>query len=342
MPAIISYGSGVLNSTVYGEHQYALAALIEERTEQFEQKSQIKSIFKMKTSNRYIERYASLTSGEGFAPVGEGGEYVDDDFEEGYDKTINTETWKDQFVVTEEAIEDQQIDEIQKQAKKFTFLYDRTRETFAAAMLAGGLAGYCDFGRVTKKKRFNCTGADGLAYFHTAHTSKTGKTGTQCNLWANAFSPDALSLAQEAGHNITDDNGNLLCINYNTIVIGTDSDLWKAVITTVASDLDPETGNNAINVHAGLWNIIRWPYLDMYTGSRSAWFLCDSEANDTFDGALFIDRKPLTVRSIIEGNDNNVWKGRARFNAGFVDWRPWMLSYVTSGGTDITTKPWAA
>jgi hypothetical protein len=340
MGAIISYGAGVLDS-LFGESQYAIAAMIEQRAEEFEQASMIKNIFKMKTSKRYAERYTSLTSGEGFAPVGEGGEYVDDDFEEGYDKVITTETWKDQFTVTEEAIEDDQMDEIEKKAKSFTLLYDRARETFAAHILWGGVAGSITHGRPTKKKTFDCTGADNLAYFHTAHTSSTGKTGTQCNLWANAFSPDNLSLAQEAGYNITDDNGNLMVIKYDTIVIGTNSDLRKNVLTTCGSDLDPETANNSINIHSGLWNIIIWPYLDMYATDRSAWFLCDSAANDTFDGAIFVDRKPLTVRSVIEGNDNNCWKGRARFKAGYVDWRPWMISYAGSGGTDLATRPWA-
>jgi hypothetical protein len=79
---VISYGSGLLDS-VFGKSAAPIFALIEQKVEQFEANSQIANVYKMTKSRRYAEKYTSLTSGHGFAPVGEGGAYPDDEFQEG-------------------------------------------------------------------------------------------------------------------------------------------------------------------------------------------------------------------------------------------------------------------
>jgi phage major head subunit gpT-like protein len=333
--AIISFGAGVLDS-MFGKTAYALKAIIEAKEEEFEKTSQIKNIFKMVESTHWAEQYQQLLGGEGFAPVGEAGAYPEDDIAEGYNKVIQADTWKDMFVVTQEAIEDEQLGIIEKKAKGFSLLYGRTRELFAAHMLWGGVGTSITHGKGAFKRAFDTTCMDGLALFHAAHTSKSGKTGTQSNLFANAFSYDALSYIQQKMMNYTDDDGNLLNIMPDTIIIGSDPMLYKAVCQVTGSEYDPDNANNAINHQSGLWNIIRWPYLDQYAANASAWFLLDSQANDALDGLIFQDRVPLTVRSTIESNDNNAWRARARFGAGFVDWRPICLSYAGSGGTDAT------
>ena len=58
------------------------------------------------------------------------------------------------------------------------------------------------------------------------------------------------------------------------------------------------------------------------------WFLLDGAFLEENDGAIFQDRVKLNVRSVLdENNDNNLWKGRARFSGGFADWR-----FVSAGG----------
>ena len=50
---------------------------------------------------------------------------------------------------------------------------------------------------------------------------------------------------------------------------------------------------------------------------------------------MWIDRIPLSVHSWVdENNDNNVWNGRARFSAGFNNWRAICIGGVT-GGTQL-------
>ena len=50
---------------------------------------------------------------------------------------------------------------------------------------------------------------------------------------------------------------------------------------------------------------------------------------------MWFELVQLNVRSEIDpGNDANVWKGRARFTAGFNDWRFAAVGGV-SGGTQL-------
>lgn len=338
MAIAISYQAGMMDSA-FGKKQAPIAAMLERRIEEWEKNSQLKNIFKMKQSTHFAEIYTSFTSGEGFAPVDEGGAYPNDDFQESYDKQIADVEWKDQFQITRKAVEDGRNSLIEGKAKRFTDLYGRVREQFSAAMFWGGVGLSISFGRSTIKQTFSTAGADGVAYFSTAHPSKTGKYADQSNLFANAFNVTNLSYVQEKMFKFRDDNGELLDLMPDTIIAGTNPMLRKAIIAAIGSQLDPDTANNAVNFQAGNWNVIFWPYLDLYAPSTvvagTGWFLMDSNyALDTGDCAIFQDRAPLTVRSEIAENDNNLWKGRCRFGGGFVDWRGFALSYATSGGTD--------
>ena len=48
-------------------------------------------------------------------------------------------------------------------------------------------------------------------------------------------------------------------------------------------------------------------------------------------GAVWLDRIKLAVKSYVDENtDNNIWKGRSRFIAGFNDWRAFAVGGVAS------------
>ena len=141
--------------------------------------------------------------------------------------------------------------------------------------------------------------------------------------------------------NIKGDNGELLGVAPDTIWIPNDAALKDAVFSAVGADKEPTSGNNAFNYQFGRWNIIVDPYLtaalaDMGKSSEKPFFLLDSKFIELNDGPIFQDRVPLEVKSIIDtNNDNNVWQGRARFGAGFVDWR-FIAAGNMSTGTDLT------
>ena len=317
MSIIFSEGSGVANS-VFGKSQEPIKAMIESNVEAFQEFSAVDKVFSMDTTKNYAEKYTSETSLGDFADVGENGAYPKISMREGYSKVIEPTTWKSSFEVTQEMIEDSKIGKIKSRANIFATSYNRTREKFAAALVSGGIDKTMKFG----DKTYSTASADGVALFSTSHPSITKKGVAQSNIFQAAFSTSVLDTVQEKMQMFTDDDGNLLNVAPDTIIIPNVGSLKRAVLAAVGSDLDPNSANNALNFQAGLWNVIVWPYLPSAINSKPYFLLMDSQFKDNYECLPWLDRVPLTVRSDIDPNtDANVFKGRARFGAGFNNWR---------------------
>ena len=315
---IFSKMSG-LNDSIYGKSVAPIKAFLEENIKAYTDMSFVEKVFKMVDSDNYAEKFTSLTSlAQGFLPVGEGGAYPKDERQEGYSKTLEHETWKDSFTITQEMVEDSKLLDLNRTgARGFIDAYATTREKYGAQLLIGAVSGTTT---TFRGMTIDCTCNDGLSIFSTAHTSKTGNTGTQSNKFSNTFSADNLGLVETAMQNFTDDNGEVLTVSPDTIVIPNNAAMKAAVFSAIGADKSPETANNAFNYQFGRWNVITTPYLNGLTSG--VWFLVDKNYNDNYNGLLFCDRIPLTVSSYIDENtDNNVWKGRSRFVAGCNDWR---------------------
>lgn len=317
MSIIFSEGSGVANS-IFGKSQEPIKALIESGVEAFQEFSAVDKIFSMDTTKNYAEKYTSETSMGDFADVGENGAYPKTSIQEGYSKVVEPTTWKSSFEVTQEMMEDAKIGKIRSRANIFTQSYNRTREKFAAALLAGGTGKTVKF----NQKTYSTASADNVALFSKDHPSITKNTGNQSNLFKAAFSAEILDEVQEKMQMFTDDNGNLLNVAPDTIVIPNVGSLKRKVFAAIGSDLDPDSNNNAVNFQVGLWNVIVWPYLPQKLAGGEYFYVLDSKFKDSYECLPWLDRLPLTVRSDIDPNtDANVFKGRARFGAGFNNWR---------------------
>lgn len=334
MKITFSEGSG-LNDSVYGKCQAPIRMFLEQRGEQFEQQSVTKDLFLMGTSNNYGDMMTSMTAMEGFQPVGENGAYPADGMQEGYNKMLVYETWKDSFSVSREMIEDGKLMDMKKQPAAFMTSYNRTRELFGAALYGGAIKGNRSI--EFRGKQFDITGADGSPLFHAAHKPKV-KGANQSNMFADAFSVDALGRAETAMHLFKGDDDNILDVAPNTILIPEDADLKKEVFAAIGADKDPVTANNAFNYQYGRWNVIIWSYLNQFIDKNSKpWILLDTAYNQTYGGAVWNDRVQLEVRSAIDENtDANVWRGRSRFNATFNDWRFACIGGI-AGGTELNT-----
>ena len=80
----------------------------------------------------------------------------------------------------------------------------------------------------------------------------------------------------------------------------------------------------------------RWQLHGLGITSYTPWFLLDSKFMEENEGAIFQDRVKLNIRSVVDdNNDDNKWLGRARFTAGFADWRGVAAGGVT-GGTSLS------
>lgn len=331
----VSIGSGLVDP-IFGKCQVPLASYIEKLGEAFERESLLKYLFHFENSRHWAEQHSSETAMDDFVPVGEGGEYPRTGFESGYDRIIENMTFKQSFSVTQELVEDAQLGEMKRRARKLITAYGRTREKFGRALYAGGIYGTTvSFGG----KSFACNSADGLALFHKEHVNKVnGKK--QCNLYKGNFTATLLGKIETEMQQITGDNGELLAVSPDTIIVPNDAALKDAVFSAIGADKEPTTSNNAYNHQFGRWNVIIDPYLTQALAAMGKtdkpFILLDSKFLETGDGAIFQERKKLDVKSVIDqNNDNNSWRGRARFGAGFVDWR-FAAAGNISTGKDLT------
>ena len=327
-------GSG-LQDSIFGKSQAPIRMFLEKRGEAFEQQSMIKELFNMGTSTHWGEKFTTMTAMDGFKPVGENGEYPVDGMQEGYEKFLEHMTWKNSFSISREMVDDAKLMDLKQQPAGFVASYYRTREQFGAALLGGAIKGSTSitFGG----KTFDAKTADGKGLFDKTHPSKLGKD-TQSNQFADAFSDDALAAMEVAMQSFHGDNGEILDVTPDTILIPNEYSLKKAVFAAIGADKDPNTANNGYNFLFGRWNVIVWPYLNKYiTANTKPWVLLDSKYNNEYGGAVWLDRTTLEVKSRIDdGNDANVWSGYARFIAGFNDWRAFAVGGV-SGGTQLVS-----
>lgn len=329
MNIIFSESSG-LNDSIYGKCQAPIRMFLEKRGEEFEQNSVLKNLFLMGKSGNYADMMTTMTAMSGFEPVGENGAYPLDGMQEGYQKLLKYQTWKDSFSVSKEMMEDGKLMDMRKQPAAFMTSYNRTRELFGAALYGAAMNGT---GSVTfKGVKFDLTGADGSNLFAKEHTPKVSGD-KQCNCFKDAFSVDALGKLETAMHLFRGDNDEILDVAPDTILIPEIATLKKDVFAAIGADKDPVSANNAFNYQYGRWNVIVWPYLNQFvTKGTSPWVLLDSKYNETYGGAVWNDRVQLEVRSTIDENtDANAWRGRSRFNAAFNDWRFAAIGGVAAG-----------
>lgn len=331
---IFSEASGVADS-IFGKSQDPIKMLIEERAEALKAQSIYNQVFKEVSSTNYAEKFTSMTSMDSFSPVGEGGAYPKISMEEGYAQTIEHETFKGQFIITREAVEDKKIGRDGRPQQMVTAYY-RAREEFGHALLIAAANGKTE--ATVGNRKYSTRSADKSVLFATDHKPKV-KGGNQCNKFKDGFSADALSKGETAMQNLCDDNGHVLALRPDTIWIPNDASLKAEVLGVIGADKDPDTAaGNAYNIHHGRWNVIIDPYLNPLIGTGNGgatpWFLLDTEYNETYSGLVRTERIPLEFRSWIDNNnDNNVWNGFARFSAGFVDFRPILMCGAASGNT---------
>ena len=327
-------GSG-LQDSIFGKSQEPIKMFLEKRGEAFEQASVLPELYKMDTSRHWGEKFTTLTAMEGFQPVGENGEYPVDGMQEGYSKFLEHVTWKNSFSLSREIIDDSKLMDLKQKPAAFITSYYRTREKFGAALLGAAIKKQTsvNYGG----QAFSTTGADGVCLFSKVHPAKV-KGGNQTNLFADAFSNDALMAMETKMQDFRGDNGEVLDVAPTTILIPNDYALKKAVFAAIGADKDPATANNGYNYNFGRWNVIVWPYLNQFiTAGTSPWVLLDKQYNDEHGSAVWLDRVKLEVRSELASNDANVWKGYARFVAGFNDWRGYAVGGVEGGTTLIAS-----
>lgn len=337
MPDIIfSEGSGVADSA-FGLAQAPIKSVILQQAQLWESKMLYPKIFKQETSTHALEQYSSFTDLGDYEAVGENGAYPSTGFQEGYKKIIENVTWKSQFAISQEAMEDATLPGVKQGASKLGRTYERTREILAADWLAAAVSA----DSIARGKfSFSTKGADGQRLFSTAHPnffSPSDSSLDQSNLFADEFSADALKYAAAAMNGFMDEDRQYVDVEPKTIIIPNNPALLKAVMAAVGTPDDPETANNAFNYSCGIWNVLVWQQLNATLGNDSTvWFLLDGDYNQLVGSAILQNRTKQTIKSVIDDNDANVWKGRCRFGVGANDWRGFCAGGVVGGSQLIS------
>ena len=332
-----SEGSG-LQDSIFGKSQAPIRRFIEKRAEAFESDATYKKLFDINPSNRFAEKVTSMTDMGEFQAVGENGAYPVTGMQEGYSKTFEHVTWKNSFSISREIMDDAVLMDLRKKPDAFITGYYRTREMYGAALLGtalmdcrapGTAATDVSFGGV----KHSLLGMDGQRLFSKTHPCKV-KGAAQSNAYAGAFSEANLGKLETLMENAYDDDGNLLNLSPDTIVIPNDYATKQAVFAVLGSDKVTGSGNNDFNYLFGRWNVIVWPYLNKYVAGSTAvpWLLVDSNFNKQIGTLMWFDRVALEVNSDIDKNtDANVWRGYSRFTAGFADWHGAFAGGVNNG-----------
>lgn len=324
----------ILNETdgriaqLFGEYQAPIASIVMDRDKQIQENSIARKIFAERKSTHRLEGYTSTTAIDTFEPTVENGEYPTGGFESGYDKQLTNVTWKGSFGISMEAREDGVID-LNKLPNSFFYDYERKFEGFYARLLGEAIKRNSTFniGQIG----FNTLAADGQCVFSKAHPRKV-KGGNQSNWFADKFSGDALGGICEKMQNVEDDDGNIMNLNPDTIIIPNISALAKIVFAVLGSNKEPGTANNDYNYLFENFRVIKWARLNQFiTAGTLPYIVMDSNYNDIADCCVFQNRKELEVRDEISSNDAYLWKGNARYAGGFVDWRGVFLGGITGG-----------
>lgn len=333
------------------------------KAEPFEKESHISKYFNVRATTKFEEKFRSegRTMGE-FKLSDDLSEYPLDDNGEGFDKAIGVVEWKNAFVVSKQVLEDVDMGRIRNNVTQLTKGYFRGREYFARNIIGGGFTGKYSYTRQDGRgavKVFDCTTLDSVTgaldqlykvpLFSVVHrlpenhlkVGASGYTVVQGNKF-NAIGgidlndPLAVGLVQDflaqirnKGKNFLGEDGKTAGYTYNTIVVGTnDYRLAKVIREAIAEDSS--------------WKLVEDEYLDalpQFAASEKAFLVLSPEALADTDGAVWLDRVKLTIKSYVdENNDANIWAGRARYGAGFVTYRHIAVATLKSL-TEASTLP---
>lgn len=291
----------------------------------------VKAIANVKSSKKFGEKIAGLSTFSNFEIADEGTNAELDDFRETEPKLITHYEFKKAFRVTKTMIEDGSIDWEAEKGAAYVRAYKRTRAAFLTAALTSGKTTF-DFG---KKKGIDCATADGKALFAQDHSGNTGVTA-QSNIFTNAFGNDDKVLNQLAnvGFNFMNASGNRMGYVFDTLIVPANCPHLIEMGKKIAnSDQQVGSNYNDVNINKGMWKLVvdhHW----QAAKNTEPYIIMSSQANKDLMGTMFFDRTPLdTYQNVDTLSQDLITSARGRFSAGFGDWRHVIMGGAAAGTT---------
>jgi len=182
-----------------------------------------------------------------------GGQVAYEEVQKGFKATYTHKKYSKGILIERELLEDDLYAEVRKRTRNLAQSVYYTTQYYAALVF---------------NNAFNSSypGPDGKPLCAVNHPLAPGSTGT----WSNAGSYDLTADNVETVRNLmkfwTDDKGNLLAVNPDTLIVP--PALRKTALVIADSVKEPFTAENNVNIWKGSLNVIEWDFLT----DPTAWF----------------------------------------------------------------------
>ena len=355
-----------IKNSAFNVLQEPIKMTLDNQKEAYEQNSIISKFFVMKTTDRYMEEYRSQTSMDGFKPTEDMEVAPISDFEESYFQQFTFQIWTNSFVISKQTMEDGKLMDVDMKANAFIKGYNRTREQYAVSMIGAALGNTYEDLKITDKSGKGMDTVTGdiegtrQQYFSGQHKTVKLRDGRPQITQSNKFTAtlnftdgvtpdleekvlDVLGQVESIMATYKDDKGNITPVEVDTIFVGQNYRLIDILTRGLKSKYGASMDGNGINTQYGKYKIVVSPYLSGIDGFKDAdngLILASSSRNREGLGAVWFDRKPLEVRSYKDDKtEANVWAGRARWGAGFGDFRAMSyISFPTGSASAVATN----
>lgn len=288
-----------------------LREIFEVQREALAAESRIPILFNQLTSQKAAEHFL------GAGGMSDWDEYKGvieyEDFDKLYKTTLTHKEFVKGFTVERKLVDDDLYSFITPQPKALALSAMRTREKHAASVFNNAFtSGY--------------TGGDSIILCSASHPlAPTHAADVQSNAGSSALSYDSIIATRKLMRKFTDDRGQLVPINPDTVVYP--PDLEDVAMIIKQSTEKPGTADNDANIVAGgiVKNWVSWDYLD----DTNNWFMIDSQLAK--QQLLWIDRVALefaldpSASYQLKAN----YRGYMRYSYGWSDYR-WVYGHAVS------------
>ena len=333
MAIIFAKNSGLNDGLFKATDAVIRSWLLDFDTEKNDYDNYVNAVYNVGKSNQFGEKLGSVTEFGDFEIVPEGGNAIQDELQEGFDKLIIHEQLLKKFTITAEMVEDKKVEDIKMKAEGFMRAYKRSRAAEASALLTGATATTVTWGGKALDTKAN----DGKALFATDHPGVKSGVAAQSNVFTNALGTDDTMLYRLANilKNFKNSSGQPMGYEADTIVLPSDAyEAIRLVEKIIASTNQVGNDYNDANVSKGKWKLIVDPLWTKGAAATTPYIIFSSRANKELRGAMFYDRTPLTVRDWVDNDNYNLnFSGRYRVGAGFNNWAWAIMGGATAGTT---------
>ncbi len=316
------------NDIYFGKFEAPIRAIISSEIQRGQEEANLLStLFNVEKSERFAETIMAQSGFSTFKPKGEGEIAENDTITAGYPKIIEHIEFAKEFAITRKMVDDSKqgmCHEMKREPTAFANAYLETKLEVASLALANGTKEKMNYNGVD----IDLKTGDGKPLFSNAHTSKNGKT--QGNVFSNGFTIDDLYKLVVAFRNVTDENGKVLGVSPDVIVIpGNRAELEKKVVTLFSSMQVPGGNTNDANPFYQKMKVVVNPY---WQSNEDNFILMSTKLNERLLGNMFFNRVDLDIMNEVDRKTRNlVWNGYCRFGVGFGSWKHVLMAGAKTG-----------